>query len=494
LATAGAETNEGYFVIATTRYDTLITGGTVIDGTGAPGARADVGVAEGRIVAVGDLGAATAERAIDASGLVVAPGFIDVHTHDDNLLLTAPEMAPKASQGVTTVIAGNCGVSLAPLVLSERPPPPLDLLGEGYRFPRFAAYVETLEAAPAATNAAFLVGHATLRVGAMDDLDRPADDGEIAAMRAGLGEALDAGAVGLSTGLFYPPARAAPTSEIVALAALLKPAGGLYTTHMRNENSAVIEAIEETLEIGRRADVPVVISHHKVQGKANFGRTRETLALIEAARASQRVALDVYPYIASSTVLMEAPADQAMRVLVTWSEAVPEAAGRDLDDLAADWGLDRTETIARLRPAGAVYFAMDEDDVRRVLGYARAMIGSDGLPHDTRPHPRLWGAFARVLGHYARDVGLFSLAEAVHRMTGLPAAEFGLVDRGAVAPGNWADLTLFDPATIIDRATFADPIRPAAGIVQVLVNGEPIWRDGAATGARPGRVLRRQAA
>jgi len=290
-------------------YDTLITGGTVIDGTGAPGFAADVGVADGCIAAIGALTGATAERVIDACGLAVAPGFIDVHTHDDNLMLTAPEMAPKVSQGVTTVVAGNCGISLAPL-LSEAPPPPLDLLGDGYRFPVFAAYVAALEAAPPATNAVLLAGHATLRVGVMDALDRPATAAEIAAMRARLGEALESGAAGLSTGLYYPPARAAPTEEVIALCAAVAPAGGIYATHMRDEGDRVTASIAETGRIGREARVPVVISHHKTQGVNNFGRTVETLALIERLRARQPLAIDVYPYTASSTVLSEAACER----------------------------------------------------------------------------------------------------------------------------------------------------------------------------------------
>ena len=480
-------------------YDLVIRNGRVIDGTGAPARLADVAVANGRIAALGDLARARAAREIDARGRIVAPGFIDAHTHDDGALLATPEMTAKVSQGVTTVIAGNCGVSLGPLDLAGRgldgPPPPLDLLGETglFRFPDFAGYLDTLDDAPAAVNAAFLVGHSTLRLGAMERLDRAADEGEIAAMRAALDAALAAGALGLSSGLFYDPAKAAPTEEVIALAARLAGSGAIYATHMRDEADDVIAALEETFAVGRAAGVPVVISHHKVQGVENFGRTRETLPLIERAARAQTVGLDVYPYIAASTVLTAGSAARAVRTVITWSRARPEFAGRDLDDVAAALGCSREEACDRLQPAGAVYFAMDEDDVRRVLSYPRAMIGSDGLPFDERPHPRLWGTFPRVLGHYAREVGLFSLEEAVRRMTGLPAATFGLSGRGVIAPGAAADLVLFDAETVIDRASFEEPTRAAAGIELVLVNGTPVWRDGAATGARPGRVLRRGA-
>jgi len=481
-------------------YDLVIRNGRVIDGTGAPARLADVAVADGRIAAVGDLAQARAGRAIDARDRVVAPGFIDAHTHDDGALLATPEMTAKVSQGVTTVIAGNCGVSLAPLDLAARgldgPPPPLDLLGETglFRFPDFAGYLDVLDGAPAAVNAAFLVGHSTLRLGAMARLDRAADEGEIATMRAMLDAALEAGALGLSSGLFYAPAKAAPTDEVIALASGMKgSAGAIYATHMRDEADHVIPALDEAFAIGRAAGVPVVISHHKVLGVENFGRTRETLPLIERAARAQTVGLDVYPYIASSTVLNADSVGQAARTVITWSRAHPEFAGRDLDAAAAALGCSRDEAIDRLQPAGAVYFAMDEDDVRRVLSCPRAMIGSDGLPFDERPHPRLWGTFPRVLGHYAREVGLFSLEEAVRRMTGLPAATFGLSGRGVIAPGAAADLVVFDAETVIDRASFEEPARAAAGIEVVIVNGTPVWRDGATTGARPGRVLRRGA-
>jgi N-acyl-D-amino-acid deacylase len=234
-----------------------------------------------------------------------------------------------------------------------------------------------------------------------------------------------------------------------------------------------------------------VISHHKVVGKANFGRSRETLALLDDARTDTDVCLDCYPYPASSTVLRADTVAQASRTLVAWSVPRPEAAGRYLDELAAERGLPVAALVDELQPAGAIYFAMDEADVERILAYPETMIGSDGLPHDAFPHPRLWGAFPRVLGHYARRRGLFSLETAIHKMTGLPASRFRLADRGVVAAGAAADLVVFDPERVADTATFARPKQPAAGIDTVYVNGVPIWRDGAATGARPGAVLKR---
>jgi N-acyl-D-amino-acid deacylase len=473
--------------------DWILRGGEVIDGSGGPRRRADVAIAGDRIAAVGIVDRAEGARELDVSGKIVAPGFIDVHTHDDRALFATPDMAAKASQGVTTVVTGNCGISLAPLVLGDAPPP-LDLLGDGgdYQYGRFADYLGAFDKTPSALNAACLVGHSTLRVGAMASLDRPAKNTELARMCGRLQEALDAGAIGMSSGLAYAPAANAPAAEIEALAALLQPAGALYTTHMRNEGSGVLDSLEESFAAGRAAGVPVVISHHKTIGRENFGRTAETLPVIAAAIERQEVGLDAYPYIASSTVLSAAQAERALKVLVTWSKSAPEMAGRELSVIAAEWGVGVPEAVNRLQPAGAVYWMMDEADVQRVLRFEHTMIGSDGLPHDSHPHPRLWGAFPRVLGHYSRELGLFGLEEAVRRMTGLSATRFGLAGRGILAAGAHADITVFDPATIADRATFEAPTTPAAGIEHVFVNGRPVWTEGRPTGERPGRALRRQ--
>ena len=473
--------------------DILITGGEVIDGSGDARHRADVAITGDRITAVGDLSGLHAGSTIDAAGLIVAPGFIDAHTHDDRAVLSGPDMTNKISQGVTTVVAGNCGVSLAPLSLAGDPPPPMNLLGgrADYVFPTMADYVAAVDAEPPALNIAMQAGHSTLRAGVMDDLARPATADEIARMADRLDEALDAGAIGFSTGLAYPTAIDAPAAEVTALVKRLEACGGVYTTHMRDEGDHVIESIEETLETAREAGVRVVISHHKCSGFRNFGRSRETLALIAAAQAGQDVHLDVYPYIASSTVLLPSFMDDCPRVLITWSEPHPEQAGRDIADIAADWDCPIEEAADRLLPAGAIYFQMDEDDLRRILAFPNAMIGSDGLPHDEKPHPRLWGTFPRVLGHYCRDIGLFSLEEAVHRMTGVAAGVFGLEDRGAVREGAYADITLFDKDKVIDVADFADSKRPSAGIELVMVNGRAVWRGGEWTGNRPVRLHRR---
>jgi len=474
--------------------DLVIRNATLFDGLGSPPRKGDLAVRDDRIVALGDLSRVRGAQEIDAGGKALAPGFIDVHTHDDRLLLADPSMRCKVSQGVTTVVAGNCGVSLAPLVIDRRPPPPLDLIAQdGSKFfATFAAYLDALDREPPAVNAVAQVGHSTLRAGAMDRLDRPATSAEIKQMRARLEASLQAGAIGLSTGLFYPPANAAPTEEIIELAKALAPAGAMHTTHMRDEADRIADSLNETFRIGREAGAPVVISHHKCAGAPNHGRSPETLAMIEAARKGQRVGLDAYPYVAGSTVLDARRTMGASKILITWSKGMPEAKGRDLAELAREHGLSQEAMADRLQPAGAIYFMMDEADVRRILAYPHTMIGSDGLPHDEHPHPRLWGTFPRVLGHYARDEKLFPLEQAVRKMTGLSAAQFGLTDRGVLREGAYADLVLFDPATVIDAATFEAPMTPSPGVLQVWVNGRAVWKDGAPTGARPGRALRLQ--
>jgi len=478
----------------TQAFDLLIRNATIVDGTGDPRCIGDIGIRGERIERIGDLLSASGRQEIDLAGRIAAPGFIDAHTHDDRLLLSGPDMAPKVSQGVTTVIGGNCGISLAPMPRAIPNPvtPPLNLLddsGSWFRFRSFSAYLDALRAQPAAVNCAMLVGHSTLRVATMDDLSRPASAAEIVAMRQLVEDALTAGAIGVSTGLFYEPAFAAPTEEVIEVCRPLTQHQGVYCTHMRNEDGQVVDALEETFRIGRALGVPVVISHHKVQETANFGRSVETLALIQRRMSEQAVCLDCYPYTAGSTVLSANRLKGAKRVIVSWSKTLPQYAGQDLDAIARQLGVSPQEAVERLSPAGAIYFKMDEGDVQRILKFGPTMIGSDGLPHDAAPHPRLWGTFPRVLGHYGRLLGLFSLEVAVHKMTGLTASNFGLRDRGILKEGAYADLTLFDADTVDAASTYESPIAPARGIETVVVNGVIAWRDGLSTGARPGCVL-----
>ena len=466
----------------TPRCDTIIRDGTIFDGTGAPRFTADIAVSGDRITAVGDLGGFSAHREVIATGKAVAPGFIDAHTHDDRAVLCGPScMLCKMSQGVTTVVVGNCGISLSPTRMTSRPPPPLDLLGDEsfWTFDSFASYAEQLKRTPSPVNTYALIGHMSLRVGAMNgDTSRPASDKEAERMRGQLAEALAQGASGFSTGLYYPPNIHAPTDEVIAVAEALRAAHGIYVTHMRNEADDVLLSIEETLKIGRAVDVPVVISHHKCTMPENFGRSIESLPAIDRGAMEQRVAFDVYPYVAGSTVLIPDRLRQDVPVQITWSIPHPEMSGRALDSIASEWGVSDREAAERLLPAGGIFFQMDEGDVRRIMAHHLAMIGSDGLPHDTFPHPRLWGTFPRVLGHYARELGLFSMEAAVHKMTGHTASVFGMTDRGVIRAGAFADLVLFDPETVRDTATFKTPALPADGILETWVNGQSAYVHG----------------
>lgn len=472
--------------------DTILKGGLVIDGGGGPAFAADVALAGDTILAVGPAIEADGARVIDVSGLMVAPGFIDVHTHDDLVCITQPDMTPKISQGVTTVIAGNCGISAALLRFDDAVDEPFNLLGarEDFAYATFADYRRAIEAAAPRVNVAALVGHSALRVLCLDDLQRPATQAERDRMDVLLRDALAEGAIGLSSGVFYAPAQAADLEELQALAKTVAEVGGVYTAHIRDEREGIIEALQEAFAVTGPSRAPLILSHHKCAGLRNWGRAAETLGLIDQARERQPVHLDCYPYTAGSTIIRPDLADGEVEILVNWSEPHPEMAGRTLAAIAQDWSVTQAQAAERLMPGGASYFQMAEADMRAILSHAGCMIGSDGLPHDRRPHPRLWGAFPRVLGHYARDEKLISLEAAVHKMTGLAADTFGLGDRGRIALGLKADITVFDADTIIDEATYEAPTRPAKGIEHVLINGQLSWSQGAPVGSRAGRFLR----
>ncbi|MDN3523197.1 N-acyl-D-amino-acid deacylase family protein [Halomonas ramblicola] len=474
-------------------YDLLIRNARVLDGTGAAPFRGDVAVCGERIVAIGDLGDAAARTLIDAGGRYLAPGFIDVHTHDDTNVIRTPAMLPKLSQGVTTVVVGNCGISASPVTLEDEVPDPMNLLGrvEDFRYPSFAAYAEAVDAATPSVNVAALVGHTSLRSQAMDDFARPAGNAEIDTMERLLRRALAEGALGLSSGLAYRNAFHAPTAEMTPLVAAVGEAGGVYTTHLRDEFAGLPGAMDEAFATARQGRVPLVISHLKCAGAGNWGGAPPALAKLEDAARGQRAHCDCYPYTAGSSTLDLGQVTDEIEITITWSEPHPEQARRPLKAIAEEWNLSLREAAERLQPAGAVYHNMSEDDMRRVLAHPLSMVGSDGLPNDPHPHPRLWGAFPRVLARYSRDLGLMPLAEAVRKMTSLSAANFDLVDRGEIREGAYADLTLFDLATLEDTADYATPVAPARGIELVVVNGTIAYRQGAATGERSGRMLRR---
>jgi N-acyl-D-aspartate/D-glutamate deacylase len=475
------------------RCDILIRNARVLDGTGTASELLDVAVYHDRIFEIGTSLDYDAQESIDARGLVLAPGFIDVHTHDDTAVIRTPAMLPKISQGVTTVIVGNCGISAAPVALRGEPPDPMNLLGEAedFRYPTFATYIDAVHDARPAVNVGVLIGHTALRNNHMDRLDRAATEAEAETMREQLQEALDGGALGLSSGLAYLSAYAASTEEMLALAKPLHAAGAVYTTHLRTEADGILDAMREAFEIGRLNHVPVIVSHLKCAGIANWGRSGEVLHALEIARTSQPAGCDCYPYAAGSSTLDLRQVDERVHITITWSTPHPEVAGQSLAQIAERWQTSQLQAAQALQPAGAIYHSISEDDMRRILRHSATMIGSDGLPNDPRPHPRLWGTFPRVLGRYSRDEGLFSLAEAVRKMTGLPAQRFGLAKRGLIRKDYYADLVLFDPETIIDTATFSDPIRPAKGITAVWVNGVLSYTSEGAAGNRGGRFLPR---
>lgn len=477
------------------QFDYLFRNVTVIDGSGGPQYRGDVAVSGDRIVDIAPAISGQAQHEIDGTGRVLAPGFIDVHTHDDINVIRMPEYLPKISQGVTTVIVGNCGISAAAATMKGDVPDPMNLLGEAAQFvyPTVDAYAQAVTHARPAVNVGTLVGHTALRNNHMDSLFRAADDDEIQAMRQQLRLALQQGALGLSTGLAYASAFQSTTEEVMALAEELAAGQGIYTTHLRSEFEPILEALDEAFRIGRHGNVPVVVSHHKCAGAKNWGRTAQTLALFEKVREQQDVACDCYPYSASSSTLDMKQITGDFDIIITWSTPHPEMAGQSLKQIAESWSLTLEEAGKRLMPAGAIYHNMDEQDVQRVLRYPLTMVGSDGLPNDPMPHPRLWGAFPRVLGHYSRDKQLFPLTVAVHKMTGLSAARFQLTDRGLIKCGYFADLVLFDPQTIRDVASFSDPQQPAAGIEAVMVNGVMSYGQNHHIIGRAGRFLRREA-
>ena len=473
-------------------YNLLIRNVSIVDGSGGPAFNGAVAVHQGRIAAVGDVSKG-ASTEVDGTGLTLAPGFIDVHTHDDLSVINTPAMLPKLSQGVTTVIVGNCGISASPVQLHGALPDPMNLLGSAkdFRYSTFAEYVDAVNQAAPSVNAAALIGHTALRNNHMDRLDRAATAGEVGAMQTQLEDALAHGALGLSTGLAYLSAMSASTEEVVALAAPLASAGGVYTTHMRSETEAIRDAMDEAFNVGKANGVPVIVSHLKCAGIANWGRGEEVLQALEHARAEQPVGCDCYPYAAGSSTLDLRQIDPRVKVTITWCEPHPEMAGKTVAQIAELWGVDQIEAGRRLQPAGAIYHSISEQDMRRILAHPATMIGSDGLPNDPRPHPRLWGTFPRVLGRYAREEKLFSLEAAVHKMTGMPARRFQLHDRGLIRAGHAADIVLFDAQTICDEATFEDSTLPARGIAGVWVNGVQSYGDTGATGLRAGCFLPR---
>lgn len=511
---AGCATSEP---AAPPEADLLIRHGRVIDGSGQPGVPADVAVRNGRILAVGSLGHLRAARTIDATGQVVAPGFIDVHGHIETGLFGNPSAHNYVHDGVTTVVTGNCGGSADSL----------------------AAYFARIERTGSSINVASLVGHNTVRRQVLGLANRAATADEQRRMEALVEQAMREGAVGLSTGLIYLPGMYSSTDEVVGLARAAAKHRGLYASHIRDEGHRVVEALNEALDIGRAAGLPVQISHFKVSAPANWGRSRETLALVARARADGLdVTIDQYPYAASSTTLdvilpdwaleggraeaRKRLADAALHRRIA-AEMVAQARRNQRGDFsyavvarhATDPSLDglsistinrdkkgrpptleaEVQTILDLFVAGSaqmVFHGMNEDDVRTILRDPHNMVGADGGVQDGQglPHPRSYGTNARILGKYVREERLISLEEAVRRMTSLAANRFQLKDRGLLREGYAADLVVFDPQQVIDTATYANPHQFPRGIGHVVVNGQLVVDGGRHTGVRSGVALK----
>ena len=542
----------------------LVSGATVVDGTGAARRRADVLLEGDRIAEIGAI-TLSPDEVVDAAGLVVAPGFIDVHSHGDFALPREPDAPAKVLQGVTTEVVGNCGLGLQPSnatveAMYARILPIIfgETEGEAACSPTLKHYRGRLEGTGVGVNVASLVPHGNVRCAVMGMAEREATGAELRSMEELVAQGMEEGAFGLSSGLVYPPGAFAGTEELVRLAAAVAPRKGVYATHMRNEGPKLVESVAEAIAIGERAGVAVQISHHKAAGQMNWGKVKTTLAMVDAAAArGLDVHSDVYPYTAGSTVLssmfvplwafegsldklderLRDPPTRARIVhdvedlqlgymqLPRWLGFFPKRwllplvrvilgrtivvssvkrqtryEGMTIGAIAKERGKRLHEAVLDLLAeedfaVTSIAHVMSEKDVRAVLAHPRTMVGTDGMPTRAgKPHPRSYGTYPRVLQHYVAGEHLFSLEEAVHKMTGMVARKLGLADRGVLAVGASADVVVFDPAGVQDHATYADPRRSPDGIRHVFVNGAWTVRDGQRTGARGGRVLSKPAA
>jgi N-acyl-D-amino-acid deacylase len=526
--------------------DLKIEGATVIDGTGAQGNRADVGIRDEKIVAVGDLSREDAGNRLEALGKVVAPGFIDMHSHSDWRLWSNRRAESKIRQGVTTEVVGNCGFSPAPVsaeFLDDlRGFAPYLPKGMDFGWRSVGEYLRAFDHDGTALNVVQLVGHGTLRIAAMGFARRAPSAAEMARMQSLMAQAMEDGAWGLSTGLIYAPGSYAATEEIVEIARVAGRHRGFYASHIRGEGATLLDAVREAIRVGREGELPVQISHIKAAGRPNWGKVVDALALIEAARREGfDVMADVYPYTASSTTLRSMLPDWALEggvpamierlgkpdvrarirreleapvtgqslldrigwdnVMVSYCARRKDAEGKRLSEIGRERGVDPLEAALDLivEEAGKAYmilFQLDEADLRCALAHPVVMIGSDGsalAPYGElaagKPHPRSYGTFPRVLGEYAREQRVLSLPQAIYKMTGLPARRLGLRDRGVIRAGVRADLVVLDPRRVADQATYEDPHRYPLGIEHVLVNGRFVIKDGEHTGSLPGAVL-----
>ena len=518
-------------------FDLVIRGGTLFDGTGTPGVRHDLGIKGARIAAIGNLSEATARRVINATNRIVCPGFIDMHTHSDSTLLQDGLAKSAVRQGATTHVVGNCGSSPTPVGA------PVET--HGHRITTYGDYLQALKHSGTTINICGLVGHNSIRRAVMGDQNRKPTPTEMRRMQDHVDEAMRSGAVGMSTGLVSPPGTYSETPEIVALARVVARHRGLYASHIRGEASTLVTAVREAIQVGDEAGLPVQISHHKAAGRDNWGTTLRTLPLIEAANKRKHpVRVDVYPYHAGSAGMAQLVPPWAheggrgamlarlkdpvqrrriARDMVQGTDNWPNFFKLEWDDIQIatvgtptnrKWIGKRIADVARSRKCAGVEacidlliegngrprminFIMDEREVQRVLKHPLSMIGSDGraVSADTAqgmPHPRYYGCFPRVLGRYCRQLKLFPLETAIHKMTAMPATQLGLSDRGTIQVGHAADVVVFDFKTVIDKATFQAPHQYPEGIETVVVNGQAVILEGEHPELRPGRVLRPQ--
>ena len=529
-------------------YDLILRGGWIVDGSGNPRYAGDVAITGDRIAAVGHIGRAAARETLDVSGLVVAPGFIDMLGQSETNVLVDNRLLSKVSQGITTEVTGEGG-SVAPLTdaLVVDDSTWMKKYGVQEDWRDLDGYFAHLARTKSTVNMATFVGATQVRLAVVGKLDRHATPAELARMVALVDTAMQQGALGLSTSLVYAPAIYAPTEELIALARAAGRRGGVYATHIRNEGSGIDAALDEAFRIGREADLPVEIWHLKTAGQPNWGRMPRVLARIDSARAAGLdVTADQYPYTRSATSLaasippwahsggtdsllarLNDPATRAriraemvsvttgaenfyrgaggadgILIVGTFEDSLRYLQGRTLAAIARMRGSDPVEvlfdiTMADRGRTGAVYSSMSEQDVRAAMRHWWVAVNTDfgGVAPDgpfgaQSAHPRAYGSFTRILGRYVRDERLMPLEYAVRKMTSLAAQRVGLLDRGLVRSGMYADITVFDPATVIDRATFEQPHQPSVGIEYVFVNGQAVWRKGRLTDARPGRGLR----
>jgi len=532
----------------TTKFDTVLQGGFVVDGAGNPWFRADVGLKGGKIMKVGNLGSDTAQVTMEVDNLVVSPGFMDMHSHSDFMLWVDPASDPKIRQGVTTEVIGNCGSSAAPLVGEAREDAERRInelpSGGPEKMPKWSTlseYLDHLQGQGVVVNVATYVGHSTVRECVLGYEDRRPAESELNEMRALVAQGMADGAFGISTGLIYPPGCYADTRELIELCRVVARYGGIYASHIRDEADLLTKALEEAIDIGKKTNLPVHISHHKAAGRLNWGKVRETLRMIEESRSEGLdITCDVYPYIAGcswslSHMLPKWVSDGGPKQLVKRLED-PEVRGRIKGEIEKDKTVSpllkhgewesivvasvKTEenkrfegkSIAQISKARkidpldclfdlmiqeedeitGIFFLMDEDDVSTVIEHPASMIGSDSVPPKKTGfvHPRNYGTFPCVIRRYVREKGILTLEEGVRKMTSFPAQRLGIRDRGLIREGMWADLVVFDPEKISDKATYEDPFQYAEGIRYVFVNGTLTVDNGRYTGALAGKVLR----